>query len=335
MRGSRALLLASLAACAPDRYAECARDDVTAGDSTDCIVPDWLDRSFELAVPASWNGSSALPVVIVFHGGGGNRQGANKTTCPDGDEDSPQCLVALANARGYAVVIPDGTGTRPLRGLRTWNAGGGNDLQCTSGAACKSRVDDFRYFGDLLEAVSNAIPVDGARVYLTGISNGGAMAHRLACEAPERIAAIVGVAGLNEYADDGGQCGSSRVPVRQIHGTGDPCWPYDGGAKACLQDDGEPKTSVAKTMEAWRIRNGCGQTPTEAARADRDASDGTMLTTKIWPACTAATELFTVVGGGHTWPNGNAYLDADVIGRVSREVDNADILDFFDAHVHP
>lgn len=334
MRAVWVLLGAAVAACAPDRYAECGRDDMHAGESTDCVVPDWLDRSFEVAVPASWNGSSTLPVIVVFHGGGGNRQSANKTTCPGGDEASPQCFVALANTRGYAVVIPDGTGTRPLRGIRTWNAGGGNDLQCTSGAACKSRVDDFRYFGDLMQAVSSAIPVDGHRVYLTGISNGGAMTHRLACEAPERVAAIVAVSGANEFADDGGPCAAS-VPVRQIHGTGDPCWPFDGGAKACLQDDGEPKTSVATTMEGWRTRNGCGATPVEAMRGERDAADGTTLTTRIWPGCTAATELLMVVGGGHTWPNGNAYADADVIGKVSHEVDNGDILDFFDAHVHP
>lgn len=334
MRGTWVLLVAGLTACAPDRYGECGRDDATPGSSHDCIVPDWLDRSFELDVPAGWNGSSALPVIVLFHGGGGNRQSANKTTCPDGDEDSPQCLVALATSRGYAVVIPDGTGTRPLRGLRTWNGGGGNDLQCTSGAACKSRVDDFRYFGDLLAAVSAAIPIADKRVYLTGISNGGAMAHRLACEAPERVAAIVGVAGANEFADDGGPC-DARVPVRQIHGTGDPCWPFDGGAKACLQDDGEPKTSVAVTMEGWRARNGCDATHADAMRPDRDATDGTTVTVRTWPACAATTDLLIVNGGGHTWPSGNAYADADVIGRVSREVTNLDIIEFFDAHVHP
>ena len=334
MRGTWGLLVAALAACAPDRYAECDREDIAAGQSSACIVPDWLDRSFEIAVPAAWNGTTPLPTIVLFHGGGGNRQTANKTTCPAGEEDSPQCLVARATMRGYAVVIPDGTGTRPLRGVRTWNAGGGNELQCTSGAACKSRVDDFRYFGDLLEAVAAAVPIDDKRVYLTGISNGAAMAHRLACEAPERVAAIVGVAGANEFADDGGPC-DARVPVRQIHGTGDPCWPFDGGAKACLQDDGEPKTSVAATMEGWRARNGCAQAPVDAMRPDRDAADGTTVTQRTWQSCAAATDLLIVNGGGHTWPSGNAYADDDIIGRVSRELTNDDLLEFFDAHVHP
>lgn len=126
-----------------------------------------------------------------------------------------------------------------------------------------------------------------------------------------------------------------RVPVRQIHGTGDPCWAYDGGTRACLQDDGRPKTSVAVTMEGWRARNGCTPNATEMMRPERDAADGTTLVIKRWNGCTGDTELFTVLNGGHTWPNGHAYADAEVVGRVSPEVDNGDILDFFDAHVHP
>lgn len=334
MRGTWGLVIASLAGCAPDSYGECGDQDITAGSSHDCVVPGWFDRSFELDVPASWNGTSALPIVVLFHGGGGSRQTSNKTTCPDGDEASPQCLVALAGARGYAVVIPDGTGQRPLRNIRTWNGGGGNDLQCTSGPACKSRVDDVRYFGELLAQVRSAIPVDDKRIYLTGISNGGAISHRLACETSGQVAAIVGVAGANEFADDGGPC-DVRVPVRQIHGTEDPCWAYGGGTSACLQDDGEPKTSVAATMEGWRLRNGCAPAPAESMRAEREPSDGTTLAVKIWTGCTAATELLTVIGGGHTWPSGNPYADEDRVGRISREVDNGDILDFFDAHVHP
>jgi polyhydroxybutyrate depolymerase len=330
----RALALLCLVGCGPDSHGECGGDLIAPASTHECVVPGWFDRSFELDVPASWDGQAKLPLVIMFHGGGGSRQSANKSTCPGGDEDSPDCLVKAAAARGYAVVIPDGTGQRPLRNVRTWNGGGGNDLQCTSGPACKSRVDDLRYFGDLLAQVGATIPLDDKRVYLTGISNGGAISHRLACEASDRVAAIVGVSGANEFADDGGPC-DVQVPVRQIHGTGDPCWAFDGGTSACLQDDGRPKTSVKVTMEGWRLRNGCNLKPGLSGLLDRDPDDGTTLAISQWAGCAAATELYTVFDGGHTWPSGQAYADADVVGRVSREVDNATVLDFFDAHVHP
>jgi polyhydroxybutyrate depolymerase len=328
------LLLVVVTACGAGDYDDCPGSSIAPGSSHECVVPDWFDRSFELTVPPGWDGRSALPVIVLLHGGGGNRQTSNKTTCKGGDEASASCLVASAGLRGYAVVIPDGTGQRPIRNVRTWNGGGGNDLQCTSGPACKSRVDDIRYFGDLMAQVRGTIPVDEHRIYATGISNGGAMTHRLACELPDQIAAIVGVSGANEFADDGGPC-DVRVPVRQIHGTADPCWSFTGGTSACLQDDGRVKTSVATTMEGWRTRNGCTPTPIDSARGERDPADGTTLTVRLWQGCVAATELLMVNGGGHTWPSGNAYADDDKVGLVSFEVDNADILDFFDAHVHP
>jgi len=330
MRGLVALLLVT--GCRASVIEEC--DTAEPGAHVECIVPDWVDRSFSLDVPAQWNGRSELPLIVMFHGGGGNRESADRSTCPGGDVDSPQCLSALAGSRGYAVAFPDGTGSRPVRGIRTWNGGGGNELQCTSGPACKARINDLAYFDDLLVEIERAIPIDDRRIYVTGISNGGAMAHRLGCERSDVIAGLVGVAGANEFADDGGTCTVS-VPVRQIHGTADPCWQYDGGTQACAQDDGERKTGVPATMEGWRVRNGCAGRFTDTVRPERDASEPTTATFRSWEQCTAATELVIVTGGGHTWPNGHQYLGADTVGVVSPEVDNADLLDFFDAHRRP
>ena len=79
----RLVLVSCLTACLPEQLDRCDRAE--AGDVTECRVPDWLDRSFELRVPASWDAIASLPVVLVLHGGGGNRAIADKTTCPDGD----------------------------------------------------------------------------------------------------------------------------------------------------------------------------------------------------------------------------------------------------------
>src|SRR5215470_675340 len=255
----------------------CTEITIEPGTHHECEVPGWVDRAFDLDVPASWDGVTQLRLILLIHGGGGSRLAANRTTCPDGDTHDPGCLVAMANARGYAVAAPDGTGSRPLRGIRTWNAGGGHALQCVSGGACRAGIDDIKYFDDLLDQIGGAIPVDVGGIYATGISNGGAMSHRLACERGDRIAAIAPVDGANEWADDGGAC-NVAVPVRHFHGTEDPCWKFEGGTAACLQDDGRPKTSVATTMENWRIRNGCAATPVDAAPLDNDPSDDTTLT---------------------------------------------------------
>ena len=171
------------------RAEPCAGVAVRPGDSLECPVPEWVDRGFDLEVPAGWDGRSPLPILFAFHGGGGNRRSAASVTCPDGKLDAPECLSAVAKAAGFALVRADGTGSRPVRNVRTWNAGGGvGPWNCTSGGACASGVDDVRFFDDLLAEVGRVVPVDPKRVHLTGLSNGAAISHRLACERPARVA---------------------------------------------------------------------------------------------------------------------------------------------------
>ncbi|HVV87454.1 MAG TPA: hypothetical protein VHE35_30640 [Kofleriaceae bacterium] len=329
-----ACLAAALAACNLDRAERCGDLAIAAGDDLACATPGWLDRAFDLHVPDGWDGASPLPVVLVFHGGGGNRGSTDRTTCPGGDADSDRCLFAQALARGYAVIDPDGTGGRPLRGLRAWNAGGAPGWDCVGGGACTTDVDDVGYVEDVLAEVGRALPLDPRRRYATGISNGGAMAHRLACQLAPPLAAIAPVSGTNQFADTGGDCPAS-LPVLHVHGTADPCWNYDGaGTHTCIGPDGR-KSSVAMTMEGWRLRNGCAATFVDTPLPDVDAGDGVTATLRVWDGCAQATEHLRLDGGGHTWPGGWQYLDVDQVGPVDRDVDSSIILDFFDAHALP
>ncbi len=307
---------------------------VRAGDSVECPVPDWTDRAFDLELPPGWNGTSPLPVLFAFHGGGGNRRAAASVTCPAGKLDDPGCLSAVARAAGFAVVRADGTGSRPLRNVRTWNAGGGTGAwNCTSGGACKAGIDDVRYFDALLAEVGRVVPIDPKRVHLTGLSNGGAISHRIACERSERVASFVALGGGNQHAAAGGAC-AGGVPVLQIHGTEDPCWVYETSSATCLGEAGD-KVGVAPSMEGWRARNGCEATTDEEALPDRDPADGTRSVRVRWRGCKAAVEHIRVVGGGHTWPSGNPYFKEDRIGRVTRDFGNEIIVEFLRAHPKP
>nr|MBP9089335.1 hypothetical protein [Kofleriaceae bacterium] len=323
-----AVLASCAVGCSPG-LAPCSEQVLRPGDIVECSVPGWTDRAFTLHLPtAAQTLNGPRGVVIGFHGGAGNRQSTNTSTCPAGDENSPGCLAALANARGYAVVFPDGTGARPARNLRTWNAGGGQLVGCVSGAACRSNVNDAQYFDDLLEQLRSSKLIDVDHVFLTGISNGAAITHRLACERNQAIRAIAAVAGTNQYFADGGTC-AAPMAVLQIHGTEDPCWPFDGGSQSCLEDVGK-KIGVAESMDGWWPRNGCTSMSSTTVLNDLDPTDGTTVALQRWQGCRKATESLIIQGGGHTWPNGNPYASEDRVGRVTRDVGSEQILQFFE-----
>lgn len=301
-----------------------------------CDVPGYTDRSYDLAVPDDYDGQAA-PVLLVLHGGGGSRFGALKVACPDSDIDAPSCLHARALARGFVVVAPDGTAGK-IGNFRTWNAGGGGGkYRCTSGLACEQNVDDVSYIRALLDHVGERVNVDARRVFVTGLSNGGAMSHRVACELSDRVAAVVPVGGAMQLTVNA-QCAPSRpVPVLQVHGTDDPCWRFDGGAPTCSDLVGQPgkeHVSVQDSMNQWAHINGCSGDPAEVTMED-PVADGTETVRLTWPGCGADTELLRIEGGGHTWPQGDQYLRESIIGRVAQDWGNDLILDWLEAHPMP
>jgi polyhydroxybutyrate depolymerase len=328
------LFLFTALGCRPPICSEEAPGD---SGNFECRMADWDDRDYLIDIPTE--GEGARPLVLFIHGGGGKKESMNGGTCPEGDEESDSCFVAQANARGYVVVTPDGT-SAAFDALRTWNAGGGIDnFRCVSGKACAEGVDDIAYFKALIQDVAKVTDIDEKRIYATGLSNGGAMSHRLACDLAEQISAVAPVAGGNQAEVAPGCSPSRAVPIMHHHGTDDPCWKYQGGAPDCPtgQKDLE-HISVKATIEGeapfegWVQKHECGPQPEAVAISDHD--DGEVSSEeKTWRGCKTGAEvvLITTEGGGHAWPRGSQYLDEDTVGRVPMDLDlNKRILDFFD-----
>jgi polyhydroxybutyrate depolymerase len=124
------------------------------------------------------NNRTPLPVVLVLHGGGGNAVNAERMSG----------FTELVERERLIAVYPDGTGRLPTT-LLTWNA----DHCCA--LAMTERVDDVGFIAALLDTLAARYPVDARRIYVTGMSTGGMMAHKLARELPQRIAAIAPVVG--------------------------------------------------------------------------------------------------------------------------------------------
>lgn len=297
--------------------------------TADCPVAGWEDRDYTLVLPDGYDGSAAVPVVLALHGGGGNRESAARVTCADGDATASSCLHVQASARGWAVVFPDGVPKWRGSENRSWNAGGGADgWRCVGGTACEEGVDDVQYFRDLLADVERRVNVDTTGIVATGLSNGGAMSHRLACDLSDQITAVAPFGGGLQLTTTGTCAPERAAPILYTHGTDDPCWPYAGGPTDCpIGKNLGDFVSAERTLADWGEILGCEGEPTEEALADT-AEDGTTTTRLTWAGCGLV--HLRIEGGGHTWPQGYQYLGERTIGAIPQDWGNEVLWAFFE-----
>jgi polyhydroxybutyrate depolymerase len=255
-----------------------------------------------------------MPLLIVLHGGGGTGRGMEKVLTLGG-------LNTLADTERFIAVYPDGIG-------KHWNDG--RDLRRYR--AHRERVDDVGFITALIDYLAGTLPIDRQRVYVTGMSNGGHMAFRLACEKTEKIAAIAVVtASLTENL--GPRC-SPSVPLSVLimNGTEDPLVPWHGGAIQFRRRTFGMVWSTPDTVRYWVNHNTCVPTPDSVDKWDENSQDGTWVKREVYGRCEEGVEvvLFSIQGGGHTWPSGYQYLPERLIGKTSMEISaEKAIWDFF------
>jgi polyhydroxybutyrate depolymerase len=248
------------------------RNTYPPGTTSASLTVAGVERTFRVHVPPGYRNTQPAPVVLMLHGGGGSGEQFQMRS---------SSMDSIADRDGFITVYPDGTGV-----LRTWNGG----LCC--GRAVAENIDDVGFMAALLDHVEAELCTDRRRVFATGMSNGGLLSHRLACELSARIAAVAPVAGTLGISS----CAPARaVPVMHIHGTRDGHVPYEGG-RGC-GPSGATFTSVPDTMEHWRSQNGCGSTTTSYF----EQGDGRC---SAYQGCRASTVLCAIEGGGHSWPGG-------------------------------
>ncbi|MBW2405591.1 MAG: hypothetical protein JRF42_17830, partial [Deltaproteobacteria bacterium] len=223
-------------------------------------------RSYEIHLPPAYDGSTPLPLVLNFHGFTSSGLGQQRSSNMD----------VTADRAGFAVAYPNGLDS-------SWNAG----ICC--GRSATFDVDDVGFARAVIEDIGARGCIDEARIYATGMSNGGFFSHRLACEAADVIAAVAPVSGV--LGIDDAECTPARpIPLIQLHGTGDMLVPYEGGGLAGSQ-------SVADSIAGWLARNGC----TEESSVSYQNG---MATCETFDQCDgdASVTLCTIEGAGHCWP---------------------------------
>ena len=224
------------------------------------------ERSYRLYHPGPAESGKPAPLVVVLHGGFGSAGQAEQSYGWD----------ELADRHGFLVAYPDGVG-------RSWNAG------WCCGAARTQEVDDVAFVRELVAELSATDGIDPRRVFAAGVSNGGMLAYRVACESPGLLAAI-GVVAATMVCD----ClQPGPVSLLHIHGLEDRSVPFWGGV-GLEAGNRRPPPSVPSVVQFWRTGGGCGRpTVTEAGQVRRESAVG---------AGGIEVCLITLAGVGHVWP---------------------------------
>jgi polyhydroxybutyrate depolymerase len=270
-----------------------------------------LERYYSVHVPPSYDPNRLTPVILNFHGGGGNPKSQRTITTMDQASDR----------FGFLAVYPQGTGAKfkliNPQGY-TWNAG------TCCGWAMKNGIDDVGYVRAMLDDLAGQFNIDKKRVYATGISNGAMMCYRLACELSDRIAAIAPVAGPIGVTG----CKPSRpVSVMHFHGIADQFAPFAGG-KGPRSLPGEFFESVEKTIGFWLKQDNINGQPRIVRRGKATGSyygpgaDGSEVV------------LWAIAEGGHTWPGGKfGFLGKRILGELNTDISANDLMwEFFQRH---
>lgn len=271
------------------------------------LVFDELEREYYVHVPASYAAGDNWPLVINMHGYGSSRV----------EQMIYTGFNAIADANEFIVVYPQGL--LDLTGTPHFNA-----------YFAPSNIDDVGFINRLIDQLYTDYNVDLSRVYSTGMSNGGFMSYRLACELPERIAAIASVTGAMLPVQVENCVPARPIPVMQIHGTSDAVVPFAYPAGAGGLGEG-----IIDVVKYWVTNNGCATTPDTTAIEDINTLDNTTASRITWTGCDADAEVqfYIIEGGGHSWPGA---FPVATLGNTNQDFSaSATIWEFFNRFQHP
>ncbi len=275
-----------------------------------------MTRQYFVFTPANAP-AGRLPLVMYFHGGGGNARG--------GLAHSGLC--ATADSFGFLLVALDGTG-RTGDVLHTWNVGFG------FGSAEEENIDDIGFVAAMLAELKTKHAIDDSRIFATGISNGGILCHFLAADPRIGLAAIAPIVGtVGGYKVDGSQAIKPPAPARPvavlaINGRTDEHVPLLGGLQQKSVTSPRRMLSASDTVQFWVQANGCQTTPVTTFAAEKN-------TTYVkFAGGRNATEvvLAIVENQGHAWPGaaGPGWAGGDAPSPTYDA--NTEMWKFFCAH---
>ena len=271
---------------------------VRAQQKNESIIVDHMRREFITYLPDGISKADKPPVIISLHGRLGTAIGQIKFADfrPIADRDK------------VIIVCPQGI-------ERSWNDGRGTPANSRG-------INDVKFIDELITYIINTYHADPARIYVTGMSNGGFMSSRLACELNSRIAAIAVVAASMDQ--DMGYQPDQPMAVMYIQGTKDPLVPFIGGTMK--KGAGGSIYGHEDMLKKWAAIDHCDNKPV-IANLPVIVNDGTSVVKEEYTNNYGLKVIgYTVVDGGHVWPGCSQYLPRFIIGSTTKNLNACDVI---------
>ena len=276
------------------------------------IMVNKIKRSYVTKFPNNYNTDKKVPLIIALHGGGSNWKKFNRAT-------TRNTLEKEADHNNILLIFPEAKNNH-------WSDGREKHLEG------QQKFDDVKFISKLIDLAIDKYNVDSDRVFITGISNGGFMAIRLAIELTGKISAVASVSAQMSLKIQYLQL-DKPISFMLINGTDDPIVPYNGGNMKLfkLSKSRGKVLSSTQTIKYFVENNKCNK-PANHSSQDHNKFDMTTLNISEYKECEENVQvtLIKVNGGGHTWPGGKQYLPVALIGHLSKEINASKlIVDFF------
>jgi polyhydroxybutyrate depolymerase len=264
-------------------------------------------RTYLLHVPASYSAAHPAPLLVVMHGLGGNGQSMEDVTG----------FSAMSDQEGFVVAYPDALDN-------TWFDHAGAPLD-----------GNVAFIGDLIAALRARYAIDGRRIFASGMSQGAGMSYLVCAAMPATIAAIAPVVGGIPIGYDLNTVMPARpVPVLIMNGTADQLVNYYGGWGSA----GFFFRSAPDLAWTFAMHDGCFFIPFTYDLPNWNWFDGCTASVTSYGFGVQGSEvvLYTITGGGHTWPGSRIWLPQFIFGNTCYDFDGSRVIwDFFTRHPLP
>lgn len=297
----RWLFIAILIICGTITQAQTTRETLTHDD---------IERNYRIFVPDHYDLAQGGHLLMVLHGGGMDNLLMRQVI---GERIAERIIEEELNV---IVVYPNGFGNG-------WNDGRIRENWSDS----RQNIDDVSLLLSLADTLADGYNIDPNALFVTGFSNGGGMAYRLACDTSNRITAIAPVASL---LADGIPCEpDTSVALLSIFGDDDPILPITGGDIDYWGTSLGRVHSLDDTLDIWASANNCNGFDDPITLADI-ADDDTTANQISDADCDTPLISIIIHGGGHTWAGSSYTVPTEEYGRTSQDINAGDmIVDFF------